>query len=399
LAVVLIDLERFKSINDSLGRLAGDALLRQVADWLKHTLGDLNLVARVGSDLFALMLPEIKHPEDVVRVLNETLESLRDQPFYLNDAVFRVAAKGGAAVFPDNGADADSLFRNAEAALKSAKATGERYLLYMQSMSEAAAGRLTVENRLRQALVREEFVLHYQPKVRLRDGKLCGAEALMRWNDRDSGLVLPGEFIPILEDTGLIHEVGRWALRQAVADYRRWRMMGLAAMRIAVNVSPLQMRRRDFVAEIRQVIGDDLLAASGLELEMTESLIMEDVKRGVASLKAIRDLNVTIAIDDFGTGFSSLSYLSRLPVDILKIDRSFVVEMIDSPEGLALVSTIIDLGHSLRLDVVAEGVETEEQCRLLRLLNCDQVQGYLFGRPVPCDTFEATYLGRLGAAV
>jgi EAL domain-containing protein (putative c-di-GMP-specific phosphodiesterase class I) len=228
--------------------------------------------------------------------------------------------------------------------------------------------------------------------VSLQDGKLTGAEALIRWNDPQTGLVPPGTFIPILEETGLIHAVGRWALRQAIADYLRRQAAGLATARISVNVSPLQLRSRGFVAEIEQAIGVDPAAAAGLELEITESVIMEDVERSIATLAAIRALGVTIAIDDFGTGFSSLSYLSRLPVDTLKIDRSFVTAMTETPEGLALVSTIINLAHSLKRNVVAEGVETEEQSKLLRLLNCDQMQGYLFSKPLPGELFETKYL-------
>jgi EAL domain-containing protein (putative c-di-GMP-specific phosphodiesterase class I) len=259
-------------------------------------------------------------------------------------------------------------------------------------MTATVAGKLTLENQLRQALDKEEFVLHYQPKVSFASGKLTGAEALIRWNDPHTGLVPPGRFIPVLEETGLIHEVGRWALRKAIEDYLRWRTAGLAAMRIAVNVSPLQLRNRGFIAEIEQAIGIDAHAAAGLELELTETLIMEDVKHNIASLQAIRDLGVTIAIDDFGTGFSSLSYLTKLPVDTLKIDRSFVNDMTAAPQGVALVSTIINLAHSLKLKVVAEGVETEEQSRLLRLLGCNEMQGSLFSKPVPSGIFEARFL-------
>jgi EAL domain-containing protein (putative c-di-GMP-specific phosphodiesterase class I) len=320
------------------------------------------------------------------------MQAFLEHPFRLDDAVFRINAKVGIALFPDDGADADTLYRNAEAALKQAKARGERYLFYTQTMTEAVAGKLSLENQLRQALDNGEFVLHYQPKVNLVSAKITGAEALIRWNDPRTGLVPPGRFIPILEETGLIYEVGRWALRQALSDYLRWRAAGLPAVRIAVNVSPLQLRHRGFVDEIKQTIGIHAHAPAGLELEITESLIMEDVKHNIASLQAIREMGVSIAIDDFGTGFSSLSYLARLPVDTLKIDRSFVIEMTVAPEGLALVSTIINLAHSLKLKVVAEGVETEEQSRLLHLLACDEMQGYLLGRPVPAEMFESTFL-------
>jgi EAL domain-containing protein (putative c-di-GMP-specific phosphodiesterase class I) len=300
------------------------------------------------------------------------------------------------ALFPDDGADTDSLFRNAEVALKKAKSSSECCLFYTQSMNELVAGKLTLENQLRQALRRGEFVLHYQPKVNLISGRMSSVEALIRWNKPDAGLVPPGHFIPILEEIGLIQEVGRWAMGQASLDYRRWHAAGLQPVRIAVNVSALQLRNRSFLGDIRQLIESHDQAAAGLELEITESLIMEDVKHSISSLQALRALGLTIAIDDFGTGFSSLSYLSKLPVDTLKIDRSFVIDMTVTPEGLALVSTIINLAHALKLKVVAEGVETEEQARLLRLLNCDEMQGYLFSKPIAAEAFERLFLVRPG---
>jgi diguanylate cyclase (GGDEF)-like protein len=392
LAIGMFDLERFKNINDSLGQPAGDALLKQVAEWLTQNVGDANLLARVGADHFAVVLPVVAPQGNVVHLVEKTLAAFLDHPFRLNDAVFRIAVRAGIALFPDDGAEAETLFKNAEAALKKAKAIGDRYLFYTQKMTEAVAGRLALENQLRQALENEEFVLHYQPKVNLESGKLTSCEALIRWNDPRTGLVPPFKFIPILEETGLINEVGRWALRKAIGDYLRWRAAGLPAVRIAVNVSPLQLRNPGFISEIEQTVGLGPHAAAGLELEITESLIMADVKHSIASLQTIRAMGVTIAIDDFGTGFSSLSYLAKLPVDTLKIDRSFVIDMTAGPEGLALVSTIINLAHSLKLQVVAEGVETEEQSRLLRLLNCDEMQGYLFSKPVPVEIFEAKFL-------
>jgi diguanylate cyclase (GGDEF)-like protein/PAS domain S-box-containing protein len=397
LAVFFVDLERFRNINESLGRPAGDALLKQVSDWLSRSVGDPNLLARLGADHFAIVLPEIKPTGNVAGLLDKRLRAFVDHPFRLKDTELRINVKAGAALFPEDGTDADTLLRNAEAALKKAKARGDRYLFYKQKMNETAAGKLTLENQLRQALEREEFVLHYQPKVNLESGKLTSAEALIRWNDPRTGLVPPGRFIPVLEETGLIQDVGRWALRKAIEDYLRWRGAGLPAVRISVNVSPLQLRNRVFVAEVQQATGIDPHAAAGLELEITESLIMEDVKHSIAILTAIRAMGVTVAIDDFGTGFSSLSYLAKLPVDTLKIDRSFVIDMTAGPEGLALVSTIINLAHSLRLKVVAEGVETEEQSRLLRLLRCDEMQGFLFSKPVPADIFEAKFLAAAGA--
>ncbi|MEO6975714.1 MAG: EAL domain-containing protein [Gallionella sp.] len=395
LALCLIDLERFKNINDSLGRLAGDALLKQVAEWLTHNTGDANLLAHINADHFVMVLPEVNFECDLTRQIEKMSQAFQEHLFPLNDAVFRIAAKAGIALFPDDGTDADTLFRNAEVALKRAKASGDRYLFYTQKMTEAMAGKLTMENQLRQAIDNEEFVLHYQPKVNMVSGKVTGAEALIRWNDPRTGLVPPGRFIPLLEETGLIYEVGRWAMHQAIEDNLRWRNAGLPAVRIAVNVSALQLRSPGFIAEIEQALAIDTHAAEGLEVEITESLIMEDVNRNISSLQAIRDIGVTIAIDDFGTGFSSLGYLSKLPVDTLKIDRSFVIEMTVGPEGLALVSTIISLAHALHLKVVAEGVETEEQAHLLSLLSCDEMQGFLFSKPVPAEIFEAKFLMQL----
>jgi diguanylate cyclase (GGDEF)-like protein len=392
MAVFQIDLERFKKLNDSLGRSAGDALLKQVAEWLVQNAENVNLVARLDADHFAVVLPKVMYEANVARVLEKTIAAFMKHEFSLNDAVYRMAAKIGVAVFPDDGTDADTLFNNAEAALKKAKASRDRYLFYAQKMTETVALSLGIENRLRRALEREEFVLHYQPKVSIVSGKVTGAEALIRWNDPVSGLTLPGRFIPILEDMGLIHEVGRWALRKAIEDYQRWRNDGLPAVRIAVNVSPLQLRNQNFVAEIQQAVSVAADAAAGLQLEITESVIMQDVNHSIGSLLAIRALGVAIAIDDFGTGFSSLSYLAKLPVDTLKIDRSFVVEMVSAAGGLTLVSVIINLAHALNLNTVAEGVETEEQLRQLRSLGCDEMQGYLFGKPVPVESFEQKYL-------
>jgi diguanylate cyclase (GGDEF)-like protein/PAS domain S-box-containing protein len=383
LALYLIDLERFKNINDTFGQAGGDALLKQMADWLTLTMEDVTLVARVGADQFAVVLPEVRHEEAVARLLEKTTEALMHQSFEIGGSTLRVAAKIGVALFPDDGTSAETLFSRAEAALKKAKASGDRYLFYTQQMTEAVARRLTLEHHLRGALDKNEFVLHYQPKVSLATGLITSAEALIRWNDPRTGLVAPSSFIQTLEETGLIYEVGRWALRQGMADCALWRAAGLASVGVAVNVSALQLRNRGFLVEIKQAIEAYAPAPVGVELEITESMIMGDVAQSIATLRAIRDMGVRISIDDFGTGFSSLSYLSKLPIDSLKIDRSFVADMTLAPGGLALVSTVISLAHALKLTVVAEGVETDEQSRLLRLLSCDEMQGYLFSRPVP----------------
>jgi diguanylate cyclase (GGDEF)-like protein len=393
-AVLLIDLDRFKNVNDSLGRPAGDALLKQVGEWLARNRGDTNLVARLGSNHFGVVLPNVAPGRDLARLLDEMLRAFVAHPFCLQDIVVRVSATVGVALFPNDGADAETLFRNAEVALKKAKARGDRYLFYTSAMTYAAQGKLSLETQLREALEKDQFVLYYQPKVGVASGLLTGAEALIRWNDPRTGLVAPSRFIPSLEETGLIYEVGRWAIGRAMKDYARWRAAGFLVGRIAVNVSPIQLRDPDFIAELERTVGIDPQAAAGLELEITEGVIMEDIGHTVASLRAIRAMGLTVAIDDFGTGFSSLSYLAKLPVDTLKIDRSFITDMTQSSEGLGLVSTIISLAHGLKLKVVGEGVETEEQSRLLGLLGCDEMQGFIFSRPIPGDAFESKYLTR-----
>ena len=391
LALGLIDLERFKNINLTLGRAAGDRFLKQVADWLAARFGDVNLLARVGADHFAMVLPELADGHGLERRISAAMDDLSKHAFSLDDEAFHIAAKVGVSLFPDDGTDADTLFRNAEAALAKAKVTGDRQLFYAERMTATVAGRLNLENQLREAIDKDQFVLHYQPKVNLVSGKMTGAEALIRWNDPRGGLTPPRKFIPMLEQTGLIHEVGRWALRRVLEDHLRWRNAGLPAIRIAANVSALQLRSRSFLDELRQALNTDVHAAAGLELEITESLIMENVGLSIDSLQAVRAMGVTIAIDDFGTGFSSLSYLSRLAVDTLKIDRSFINDM-TAGQGPILVSAIINLAHSLKLNVVAEGVETAEQTALLKTLGCDEAQGYLISKPLPMELFEVRFL-------
>lgn len=392
LALALIDIDRFPIINETLGRQSGDALLKLVAQRIQHSDTGFEAVACVGVNCFGVLLCDLRDEQGVAHRLEQLLRDCFAQPFQLRESALRMAGKVGIALYPQDGSDTDTLYRHAETALKRARGSVESLLFYAPAMNTRVAEALNLESRLRTALESGQFVLYYQPKVSLVTGKLTSLEALIRWNDPQTGLVSPAQFIPILEETGLIYEVGRWALHQALADNLRWRRAGLASVRVAVNVSSLQLRHRGFIGEIRQALGGDLQVAAGLELEITESVIMEDVNLKIASLQEIRDMGVTIAIDDFGTGFSSLSYLAKLPVDTLKIDRSFVISMTEGPQGLALVSTIIGLAHALKLKVVAEGVETEEQARLLRLLSCDEMQGYLFSTPLPCDILETRHL-------
>ena len=393
LALVLLDIERFKTINDTYGREVGDSLLEELGVRLVANTADVGGgLARIDADHFAIIVPDLKTGPELARRIEQLSADIFGPPFRSGDIEVRMSAKFGVAMYPNDGLDANALFKNAEAALKNAKDSGERCLFYANSMNARVAEKLALENRLRRALENQEFVLHYQPKVDLGSGAVTGCEALLRWNDPQAGLVPPGKFIPVLEETGLIFDVGRWALRQAITDRLRWRSVRPSGLRVAVNVSPLQLRNRGFTAELQQLIGDDALAAGGLELEITEGMIMHDIQNCIATLQGIRAMGITVAIDDFGTGFSSLSYLAKLPVDTLKIDRSFVNDMTTGPIGLALVSTIITLAHSVELTVVAEGVENEEQARLLRLLKCDEMQGFIFSKAVPADEFEARFL-------
>ena len=382
-ALVLIDLERFQVINDTFGGNTADRLLKLIAERLVGIIFDRDSLARVHADVFAALLPGVADEAGVARIVEEKIMGCLIPPFAFEGHELRVSARAGVALFPADGRTPDALFSDAEAALNQAKASNERYLFYAPQMNARVAGRLKLENKLRLAMERNEFVLYYQPKIDLHKKRVTGLEALIRWNDPDQGLVPPALFISVLEETGMIVEVGAWVMKQAVAQYAEWCVAGIRPPRIAVNVSPLQLKRKDFVAVVEQAIAIAGDAGHGLDLEITESVIMEDVEAGVEKLTAVRALGVEIAIDDFGTGYSSLQYIARLPISALKIDSAFVRNMTTNANHLTLVATIISLAHNLDLKVIAEGVETAEQANYLRLHKCDQVQGFLFSKPVP----------------
>jgi diguanylate cyclase (GGDEF)-like protein len=376
-------LHGFRSINETLGIAVGDELLKQVAARLTEAIAEPATVARINADCFALAVAAPGREADIAHLLQNRVFRALEEPFVIAGQELRVPAKVGVAVHPGDGGDAEMLCINAEAALRSAKQSGDRCLFYARQMNARVAEKLKLENRLQMALREEQFVLHYQPRVEIATGRVIGLEALIRWASPERGLIPPSEFIPLLEETGMILHVGPWALRRAAADHAAWRDRGLTPPRIAVNVSAAQMRQKDFVETVRAAVaagGDD---TGCIDIELTESIVMEDVESNIRKLGEIRAAGMRIAIDDFGTGYSSLSYLVRLPVDELKIDHSFVSLMHASPERMAIVSTVISLAHSLRLKVTAEGVETEEQRNLLRLLKCDGMQGYLFSKPLP----------------
>lgn len=382
LALTLIDLVHFKRINDTLGRHCGDLLLQQVAQRLTQRAGERGRVARIVADRFAVVLPELDSDTDLALAVADAYQRCFDAPFPMEGETLRLSACMGIAVCPDDGHDAEALIRHAEAALKAAKAGTSPVVFYDPRMSAAVAEALALENQLRRALERGEFVLHYQPKVDVDSRRILGLEALLRWQSPERGLVSPLAFIPLLEETGLIVPVGLWALRQAAQDHRRWRERFGQAPTVAVNVSAVQLHREGFVDEVLAVLEAEGAGRGAIDLEITESLVMQDVEGAITKLNALRAKGVSMSLDDFGTGYSSLAYLSKLPVQVLKIDRSFIGAMLTDPDAMTLVSTMISLAHSLRMQVVAEGVETEEQAKILRLLRCDQMQGYLVCRPI-----------------
>jgi diguanylate cyclase (GGDEF)-like protein/PAS domain S-box-containing protein len=382
-AVMVINLERFLQINETLGRHTGDSLIKMFTERLHSAWHDSNLLARISADSFAVAMKYVGRGENVVKYFEKIIQAMA-QPIIIGDSEFHLSIRAGISSYPTDGKDADALVRNANAALKKALLSGDKYLFYAPEFNAQLTKKLTLENKLSRALDNEHFVLHYQPKVSVRDGRIVGLEALIRWNDPEGGMVAPGMFIPLLEETGMILEVGRWVLKKAMSDTIRWHELGLKPPRVAVNVSPMQLRQKNFVETVESSLNDSA-AARYLELEITESLIMQDTEGNIQKLNAIREMGATVSIDDFGTGYSSLSYITKLPINTLKIDRAFIINLTTNPDDLSIVSAIISLAHSLDFKVVAEGVETMEQARMLRLLKCDEIQGYLFSPAVSMD--------------
>lgn len=388
LAVMFLSLDRFKKFNDTLGHMIGDQLLKSVAERLTLSLREGDAVARFGSDEFAFLLRRMKEAEDAARFARD-LHSILDPPFTVEGHELYVTASIGISLYPDDGRDALGLLKSAGAALYRAKQSGgSNYQFYTADMQERALHRLALENQLRWALEREEFKVYYQPQVNIDTRQITGMEALVRWQHPDMGLVLPAEFIPLAEDTGLIAPIGEWVLRTACAQTREWQDSGFKNLHVAVNLSPRQFQQPDLAPVVARMLKETGLDANCLELEVTESSVMKDAESAISTLRELKAMGIRISIDDFGSGYSSLSYLKHLPIDVLKIDQSFVRDMTTDPKDAAIVMAIIQLAHSLQLQVKAEGVETEEQLRFLRLLRCDEMQGYLFCRPLPVEAFE-----------
>ena len=388
MGLFLLDLDRFKTVNESLGHVAGDLLLRQVGERLQKVAGAKTQIARLGDDEFALLAPGLKDSEEAVAFAQDMLAALSPY-FTLERQHLFMRASIGISIFPQHGGDATTLLKHADAALHSAKAGGRgRYQFYTPEMGEQMAENLALEGELHWALERQEFMLYYQPLIEIDSGRVVGMEALLRWRRQNGEIVPPGRFIPILEETGLIISVGQWVLRAACRQNRAWQVAGLPRIRVSVNISTLQFGER-LVEQVATILKECGLEPECLELEITESMLMQNPEAAIETLNALRRMGLRVAIDDFGTDYSSLSYLKRLPIDGLKVDRSFIQELPDDSGSAAIVSAVIALGQKLNIPVVAEGVETESQLSFLREQGYQLAQGYLFGHPEPAEQATA----------
>ncbi|HSC82465.1 MAG TPA: EAL domain-containing protein [Pseudomonas sp.] len=385
MAVLYLDLDGFKRINDSLGHDAGDLVLRRVAEQLKNCLRPYDILARMGGDEFTALLDSLDHPEDAARVAEKLIEliSVRHK---LDGIEFTVGASVGIACYPECGQTVDGLLRSADMAMYEAKRAGrQQYRFFSPEMNGRARSRLMLEESLRMAIEQDDFMLVYQPQIDLASGRLRGFEALLRWRHRVAGIVAPGVFIPLLEETRLINRVGEWIFREGISQCRRWRPQFGETLLLSLNVSPVQFSMPQLVDDLRRVLEELQLNPAQLEVEVTESALMQDLETTRGQLQQLRELGVRIAIDDFGTGYSSLAYLRHFELDTLKIDRLFIANMLDSPKDAAIVSTIIDLGHHLGLEVIAEGVETIAQRDWLIAHQCSTMQGFLVAPGLPVE--------------
>lgn len=390
LAVIFLDLDRFKNVNDTLGHAVGDELLQSVARRLSNCLRADDTIARWGGDEFTLLLYNIESAEDAKKICQRILYSL-SSPFEFDGRELNMKASMGVSLAPYDGEDAETLLKNADAAMYRAKQQGRNnYQFYTRAIGNKVSESLDLENNLYKALEREEFVLHYQPQIDLTTGRLVGLEALIRWQHPERGLIPPDRFIAVAEETGLICPIGEWVLRTACAQNRSWQLLGAPPLRMAVNLSAYQFRQSNTVSSIAKILSETGLEPECLEIEITETAAMTDVPFTVSILQQLQAMGIHIALDDFGTGYSSLWSLKNLPLDTLKIDRSFVADLMNDSNGTAIVKVAIALGHGLNLKVIAEGVETAEQLEFLQALNCDLAQGYFFGKPMPAA--EATQL-------
>ncbi|MGE4284222.1 MAG: putative bifunctional diguanylate cyclase/phosphodiesterase [Clostridia bacterium] len=386
--VMFLDLDNFKTINDTLGHMYGDLLLKNVGEMLQRHLKRGEIVARLGGDELVIIQPEIHHLNQVTNLANEIIDSLH-HPWILDDREFYVSSSIGIAICPNDGLDEHTLLKNADAAMYYAKESGKNtWQLFNQSMNTRIMERLEIENNLRHALEREEFTVVYQPQLDIRIGKVVGAEALIRWNQPTKGMISPMRFIPIAEETGLIVPISEWVLRTVCRQNRKWQEAGLSPICIAVNLSARQFQQPGLVEMITQMLKEIGMEQEWLGLEITETIAMQDLDYAIGILNKLQQLGIHISLDDFGTGYSSLNYLKRLPINTVKIDKAFVKDITINVSEQAIAGGLISMAHNMGLDVVAEGVETEEQLEFLQKENCDKVQGFLFSKPIPPEEFE-----------
>ena len=384
-ALMYLDLDRFKTINDSLGHPVGDVLLQSVVARLKTCVRESDTISRQGGDEFIILLGDVRDGDAISRVADKIHQRMAE-PFEIEGHLLTTSFSIGVAIYPDDGEDFDLLLQKADTAMYHAKEAGRNvHRFFAEQMNEKAVERLLLESRLRQALENKEFVLYYQPQIELHTGRLVGVEALIRWRCPEGELISPGRFIPVAEDSGLIAPIGNWVLGEACRQTREWQKAGLAPFVIAVNLSAAQFRRHDLINNVINALVLSDLDSQWLELELTESIMIRDAEATLDTVRRLKALGVKLSVDDFGTGYSSLAYLKRFSVDKLKIDQSFVRDLVDDPESAAIVRAIIQMAHGLKLKTIAEGVETEEQSRLLREYQCDEIQGYWLAHPMPAD--------------
>jgi diguanylate cyclase (GGDEF)-like protein len=389
LAVLFIDLDRFKNINDTLGHQVGDAVLKIVAQRLADSLRASDILARMGGDEFVVLVEEFSEPELVHGIAKKILDSV-EQPVIVGEHELAVTASVGISTYPVDARDMQTLLKQADIAMYRAKEQGKNtFQFFSAQLGAPSAGRLSLEAQLKRAVQGQtQLILHYQPKVSVRDGSMTGVEALVRWQSPDQRLIPPNEFIPLAEETGLIGAIGRWVLHSACSQAVAWQCAGSAPLRVAINLSARQLYSPGLLSEVKAALQDTGLDPNLLELEITETVMMQNVQQAADLLRELKAVGVHLSVDDFGTGYSSLAYLKRLPLNTLKIDRSFITDIPHDADDAAITQAVIAMGHSLRIRVVAEGVEHQSQLDFLRRHGCDEMQGFLFSQPVPADEVQ-----------
>jgi polar amino acid transport system substrate-binding protein len=394
-AVLFMDLDNFKNVNDSLGHKSGDELLKKIGNIISKFVNEDIIAARLGGDEFVLIIKDVEGNDKVTDICSRIINEFKI-PLVINNREFYITASIGAVKYPEDGQNAHTLLKNADIAMYNAKEHGgNRYKLFNNEMNLRIMEKLELENGLRDAHRNNEFCIHYQPQISINNNKVVGVEALIRWNHPQKGLIPPSKFIPIAEETGLIIQIGEWILKRACEQFVEWKRIGIEPSQIAVNISAAQFEQSNFIVMVKKILEETGISPECLELEITESTAMKNLEYTIKVIKELRELNIKVSLDDFGTGYSSLNYLMRLPINTLKIDKSFLDNIKQNSNEELIAKAIISLAKKMRLNVVAEGVETNEQLRFLREQNCDIAQGYLFSKPVPEDEVKKALLRRV----